>query len=78
MERRIRDARFAHNMPQEGFDWKFNPKTFDRIQIEEPVTGDFIRRHANLLIVGWSGIGESHMIQALGPENAKALESQSA
>jgi DNA replication protein DnaC len=65
-------------MPQEGFDWKFNPKTFDRIQIEEPVTGDFIRRHANLLIVGWSGIGKSHMIQALGPENAKALESQSA
>lgn len=50
MERRIRDARSAHNTTLEGFDWKFNPKTFDRMQIEEPATGDFIQRHVNLLM----------------------------
>jgi DNA replication protein DnaC len=50
----------------EGFNWKFNPKTFDRLQIEELATGDFIRRHTNLLLVGWSGVGKSHVIQALG------------
>jgi hypothetical protein len=50
----------------EAFDWTFNPKTFDRVQLEELATGDFIRRKANLMMVGWSGIGKSHIIQALG------------
>ena len=64
--RRIREARFAENKTMEGFDWTFNPKTFDRVQLEELATGDFIRRKANLVMVGWSGIGKSHIIQALG------------
>ena len=66
MARRIREARFAENKTMEGFDWNFNPKTFDRVQLEELATGDFIRRKANLVMVGWSGIGKSHLIQALG------------
>jgi len=66
VERRIREARFAENKTLEGFDWKFNPKAFDRLQIEELATGDFIRRRANLVFVGWSGVGKSHIIQALG------------
>lgn len=64
--RRIRDAHFAENQTLEGFDWNFNPKTFDRVQMEELATGDFIRRRTNLVMVGWSGIGKSHIIQALG------------
>lgn len=64
--RRIRDARFEEPKALEGFDWNFNPKTFDRLQIEELATGDFIRRRSNLILVGWSGIGKSHIIQALG------------
>ena len=64
--RRIRDARFAENKTLEAFDWNFNPKTFDRVQLEELATGDFIRRRTNLVMVGWSGIGKSHVIQALG------------
>jgi len=64
--RRIREARFADSKTLEGFDWKFNPKAFDRVQIEELATGDFIRRRNNLIMVGWSGIGKSHIIQALG------------
>jgi DNA replication protein DnaC len=66
VERRIREARFAENKTLEAFDWNFNPKTFDRVQLEELATGDFIRRKANLVMVGWSGIGKSHLIQALG------------
>jgi DNA replication protein DnaC len=66
VERRIREARFAEHKTLEGFDWKFNPKAFDRLQIEELATGDFIRRRANLIFVGWSGVGKSHIIQALG------------
>jgi DNA replication protein DnaC len=64
--RRIREAHFEEDKILEGFDWKFNPKTFDRVQIEELATGDFIRRRTNLVLVGWSGIGKSHIIQALG------------
>ena len=66
VERRIRQACFAESKTLEGFDWKFNPKAFDRLQIEELATGDFIRRGANLVFVGWSGVGKSHIIQALG------------
>jgi DNA replication protein DnaC len=64
--RRIRQAHFAEDKSLEGFNWNFNPKTFDRMQIEELATGDFIRRRTNLVMVGWSGIGKSHLIQALG------------
>jgi DNA replication protein DnaC len=64
--RRIREAHFAENKTLEGFNWEFNPKAFDRVQIEELATGDFIRRRTNLVLVGWSGVGKSHIIQALG------------
>lgn len=64
--RRIHDARFPENKTLEAFDWTFNPKTFDRLQMEELATGDFIRRRTNLIMVGWSGIGKSHIMQALG------------
>jgi len=64
--RRIREAHFADTKTLEGFNWKFNPKAFDRVQIEELATGDFIRRRNNLIMVGWSGIGKSHIIQAVG------------
>src|ERR1700682_3515012 len=64
--RRIREARFADSKTLEGFDWQFNPEAFDRVRIEELATGDFIRRRNNLILVGWSGIGKSHIIQAVG------------
>jgi DNA replication protein DnaC len=64
--RRIREAHFAEEKTLEGFNWQFNPEAFDRVQIEELATGDFIRRRANLILVGWSGIGKSHIIQAVG------------
>ena len=56
--RRLREARFPENKMLEGFDWNFNPKTFNRVQMEELATGDFIRRRTNLVLVGWSAIGQ--------------------
>src|SRR5215471_9808897 len=64
--RRIREAHFAEDKTLEAFDWAFNPDAFERTRIEELATGDFIRRRSNLLLVGWSGIGKSHIIQAIG------------
>lgn len=64
--RRIREAHFAEDKTLEAFDWGFNPDAFDRTRMEELATGDFIRRRSNLILVGWSGIGKSHIIQAIG------------
>ncbi len=64
--RRLREAHFPESKTLEGFNWNFNPTTFKRAQMEELASGDFIRRCTNLVMVGWSGIGKSHMIQAIG------------
>jgi DNA replication protein DnaC len=66
IERRIREARFSERKTLEEFDWEFNKKSIDRLQIEELATGDFIRRQDNLVMVGQSGLGKSHLIQAIG------------
>lgn len=66
IERRIRDAHFHEAKTLEDFDWKFNAKTIDRVQIEELATGEFIRRSENMVMVGQSGVGKSHLLQALG------------
>src|SRR6266699_1494211 len=66
VEYRIREARFAERQTLETFDWKFNANAIDRLQIEELASGDFIRRRSNLILVGQSGVGKSHIIQAIG------------
>jgi DNA replication protein DnaC len=64
--RRIREARFPGNNTLENFDWQFNAHAIDRVQIEELASGDFIRRMDNLLMVGQSGIGKSHLLEGIG------------
>jgi len=63
---RIKEARFRDIRTLATFDWNFNASAIDRVQIEELATGAFIRRHDNLVLVGQSGVGKSHIIQALG------------
>jgi DNA replication protein DnaC len=65
-ELRIRNAKFRDPVALETFDWKFNAQFIDRVQMEELATGDFIRRRDNLVFVGQSGLGKSHLIQAIG------------
>jgi DNA replication protein DnaC len=65
-ELRIKKARFRDPATLESFDWKFNAQFIDRVQMEELATGDFIRRGDNLVFVGQSGLGKSHLIQAIG------------
>jgi DNA replication protein DnaC len=66
IERRIREARFPGMKTLEAFDWEFNAGAIDRLQIEELATGDFIRRRDNLLVVGQSGVGKSHLLEGIG------------
>jgi DNA replication protein DnaC len=65
IERRIREARFREDKNLADFDWKFNGQAIDRAQIEQLATGEFLRRHENLVMVGQSGVGKSHLLQAL-------------
>ncbi len=63
---RIRAARFKELKTLATFDWDFNAKAIQRVQIEELATGAFIGRRDNLVFVGQSGVGKSHIIQAVG------------
>lgn len=62
---RIREADFDERKPLTEFDWEFNRQAIDRVQIEELVTGAFIDRRDNLVLVGQSGVGKSFLIQAI-------------
>ncbi len=65
-ERRITAARFPERKALETFDWSFNGRFIDRVQIEQLATGDFVRRRRNLILIGQSGVGKSHIGQAIG------------
>jgi DNA replication protein DnaC len=66
VERRIREARFPEVKLLDSFDWAFNAKAIDRTQIEALATCEFIRRGENLVFIGQSGVGKSHIMQAIG------------
>ncbi len=63
---RIRQARFRDPGTLESFDWQFNARTIDRVQIQTLATCQFIRGKENLLFLGQSGLGKSHLVQAIG------------
>ncbi len=64
---RLRRAAFTAEKTLEGFDWAFNPSV-NRQQILDLATGQWIERKEGVLIVGPSGVGKSHLAQALGQE----------
>ena len=64
---RLRRASFTSEKTLEGFDWSFNPM-INRQHLLDLATGAWIERHENVLIVGPSGVGKSHLAQALGQE----------
>jgi DNA replication protein DnaC len=65
-ERRVNAAHFPERKTLETFDWVFNARFIDRTQIEQLATGDFVRRRRNLILIGQSGVGKSHIGQAIG------------
>lgn len=69
---RLRMRRGALNTTKtlEGFDFTFNPN-LNRQQILELASCGFIRQKRNLLLCGPTGVGKSHLAQALGQEAAR-------
>jgi len=65
IKRRIDAARFAEHKTLETFDWNFN-RIIRRDQYEQLATAEFVRRRVNVVLVGQSGVGKSHLMQAVG------------
>lgn len=63
---RIREARFRDGKTLADFDWQFNAGAIDRVRIEALATAEFVGRRENLVVVGQSGVGKSHIVQAIG------------
>ncbi len=64
---RVRRSSVNTTKTLEGFDFSFNPSV-NRQQILALASGDYVRQKRNVLICGPSGVGKSHLAQALGHE----------
>ncbi len=64
---RLRRAAFDPGKTLEGFDFGFNPK-LNKAQVFDLATCQFVARHENVLIYGPTGVGKSHLSQALAHE----------
>jgi DNA replication protein DnaC len=65
LELRIRRANFEHERTLEGYDFSFNPD-LPRARILDLGTCTFVDRREDVLFIGPTGTGKSHLAQALG------------
>lgn len=71
LQLRLRRAQFDHDKTLESFNFTFNPK-IQKSNIVDLATCHFIERNENVLLVGPSGVGKSHIAQALGHRACRA------
>lgn len=65
LQLRLGRANFEHQRTMEDFNFTFNPK-LPKAAILELCTCQFMRTHTNVLLIGPSGVGKSHVAQAIG------------
>jgi DNA replication protein DnaC len=64
-ERRVKNARFPIIKTLDTFDFKSQPSLKEKL-IRELMVGEYLERCENILIVGNSGTGKTHLASALG------------
>jgi DNA replication protein DnaC len=67
---RLRRGALQPDKTLEGFDFAFNPQ-INRQKVLDLATCTFIERKENLLICGPTGVGKSHLAQALAHESCR-------
>lgn len=67
---RLRRSALNTSKTLEGFDFDFNPN-INRQHVMQLASCEFIRERRNLLICGPTGVGKTHLAQALGQEAAR-------
>ena len=65
IDSRLRRANFEHRRSLEDFDFTFNTK-IPKNKIIDLATCGFIAKHENVCLVGQTGVGKSHIAQAIG------------
>ncbi len=71
LEQRVRRAAFEHKTTLEDFDFLFNPSV-PKAKVIDLATCAFVERKENVLVVGPTGVGKSHIAQALGHRACRA------
>lgn len=71
LDQRLRRASFEHHKTLEDFDFVFNP-AIPKARIIDLATCTFVERHENVLLIGPTGTGKSHIAQALGHRACRA------
>lgn len=61
----MRKATFEQTLTIEAFDFLFNPQ-IPRTRIIELAAGHYLARHEAVCLIGPTGVGKSHIAQALG------------
>jgi len=67
LQLRLRRAALNTTKTLEGFDFNFNP-TINRQRVLALASCDYIREQRNVLICGPTGVGKTHLAEALGQE----------
>jgi DNA replication protein DnaC len=65
IERYTRAACFREQKTLEDFDWDFN-RVIKRKRFFDLASGEFLRKHRDVLLIGPPGVGKSHLAQAIG------------
>lgn len=71
VELRVRRAGFEHQRTLEDFDFLFNPQ-IPRAKVVDLATCTFVERRENVLLLGQTGVGKSHIAQAIGHRACRA------
>lgn len=71
VDMRLRRANFESSKTLEDFNFQFNPAV-PKTRIVDLATCQFVARHENVLLLGQTGVGKSHLSQALGHRACRA------